>query len=134
MTDSAYSREYGSRLRAARVMAGLTQDEAATKLGLTRSSVANIEAGRQNATAEQVIQTAQALGCDPRWLLTGWEPGHAFQGAAVARNALTSHVRSLRELADRLEHALPGFAPADTSADSGPSALPCASNPTQETR
>lgn len=100
---SRFTSEYGQRVREARVTAGLSQTELGERLSLTRSSIANIEAGRQPASAEQVIQTAEALGCDPRWLLTGWQPGRAAPAIGFPVKAVTSHVATLRKLADDLE-------------------------------
>lgn len=102
---SRFTSEYGRRVQTARVTAGLTQAELASRLDLTRSSVANVEAGRQAASAEQVIQTAEALGCDPRWLLTGWETSRATPAIGVPAKAVTSHVAALRQLANDLEAA-----------------------------
>jgi transcriptional regulator with XRE-family HTH domain len=53
--------EVGARVRGARKQHGWTQDELAHAVGLTRSSVANIEAGRQHALAHVVMLIARAL-------------------------------------------------------------------------
>jgi transcriptional regulator with XRE-family HTH domain len=93
---------YGERVREARTAAGVKQDALADRLGLTRSSVANIEAGRQgNPSAFSLILTAEALGCDPRWLLTG-------SGAAAVRPDRTMAQRRrwaqmLRTLAEDID-------------------------------
>jgi transcriptional regulator with XRE-family HTH domain len=62
---------YGSRLRHCRNAAGLTQTQLAAKLGLTRSSIANIEADRQRPLVEDASRTAELLGVDPAWLAFG---------------------------------------------------------------
>lgn len=106
MTDTYYA-EYGSRVREARKAVGITQDELARVLGLTRASVANIEAGRQKQLADQVITTANQLGVDPRWLLTGWSYGPAPKLQPMAsRRLVDAHVRALRRLADQLNEAI----------------------------
>lgn len=64
-----YRTRYGERFRAARMNAEMTQTELAHMLGLSRSSVANIEAGRQGVYAEDVVRAAVVLGVDPGWLL-----------------------------------------------------------------
>jgi transcriptional regulator with XRE-family HTH domain len=51
----------GSRIRAARGAADLTQEELAAKIGVTRSAVANLEAGRQGLTLMRLGQLAVAL-------------------------------------------------------------------------
>lgn len=67
---------YGGRLSDARALAQFTQTQLAEALGLSRSSVSNIEAGRQRSPAQQVAMTAGVLGVDLTWLLTGeGEPG-----------------------------------------------------------
>lgn len=67
-----YQQQYGRRIALARDDAALTQTELGDLVGLSRSSIANIETGRQASTAEQVLILARELNCDPRWLLTGW--------------------------------------------------------------
>lgn len=66
MSDS-----YGLRLKACRRAVGLTQTEFAEKVGLTRSSIANIEADRQMSTIADAERYAEALGVDPAWLAFG---------------------------------------------------------------
>jgi transcriptional regulator with XRE-family HTH domain len=74
---SRFTSEYGGRVNLARRRAGLSQSELGEALGLSRSSVANVEAGRQGSSAEQVVQFAKALGVPAAWLLVGdstWTP------------------------------------------------------------
>lgn len=52
----------GSRVRAARTAARMSQAELAAKIGVVRSSVANIEQGRQGLTMMRLGQLAAALG------------------------------------------------------------------------
>ena len=66
--------EIGKRLKAARNAKGYTQAELADRLGITRSSVANRESGREALAAYDVVVIAEELGCDAGWLLTGKEP------------------------------------------------------------
>lgn len=72
----------GGRLRQARTGAGLkrpslTQEELARRLppelGLTRHSIAKIEAGSRAAKDYEVAALADALGIDVRWLLEAAE-------------------------------------------------------------
>lgn len=62
---------YGARFKACRRAIGLTQLEASEKVGLTRSSIANIEAGRQMSTIADVARYAEVFGVDPAWLAYG---------------------------------------------------------------
>lgn len=65
------SATYGERLKACRRAIGLTQDELATKLEMSRSSIANIEADRQHSLIDDVVCYADVLGVDPAWLAFG---------------------------------------------------------------
>lgn len=60
-TDRFYV-DFGRRVRAARERSSLTQQALADALGLTRSSVANIEAGRQRALLHMTAAVAAATG------------------------------------------------------------------------
>lgn len=55
----------GARLAAARYAAGLTQDQAARAAGLTRSSIANIEYGRQDVPVSKLACLIRAYSADP---------------------------------------------------------------------
>lgn len=63
--DELY-RELGRRIRQAREQNGenLSQDGLAKRLGLSRASVVNIEAGRQRAPLHLLWQIAELLGTD----------------------------------------------------------------------
>lgn len=54
----------GSRLRALRERAGLTQAALAQRLGTTQSAIARLEAGRQQVSLTALSRTVEALGCD----------------------------------------------------------------------
>lgn len=53
---------FGARLKAAREASGITQSRLADSLGLQRSSVANIEAGRQRLYLHSIVTIATILG------------------------------------------------------------------------
>lgn len=55
---------FGRRVALARKRLGMTQDEVATKAGLTRASVANMEAGRQNPPLSRLRLLSIALDLD----------------------------------------------------------------------
>ncbi|MFE0473234.1 helix-turn-helix domain-containing protein [Streptomyces sp. NPDC058947] len=59
----------GLRVREARTAARMTQAQLAEGLGLTRSSVANVEAGRQRTPLHVFAMIAEALDVDPSKLL-----------------------------------------------------------------
>jgi transcriptional regulator with XRE-family HTH domain len=52
----------GRTLKALRKMRGLTQAELAARMRLSRTSIANIEAGRQTITVQTLYEFADALG------------------------------------------------------------------------
>lgn len=53
---------FGKRVASARRKAELTQLELGVRVGLSRASVANIEAGRQRIVLHQAIEISEALG------------------------------------------------------------------------
>lgn len=80
MTDAVWDRAFGRRLALARTNAGATQTEVGQHLTLSRSSVANMESGRQAISAKHAALVAQFLGVDVAWLLRGPVPGVAVPG------------------------------------------------------
>jgi transcriptional regulator with XRE-family HTH domain len=54
----------GMRVRAAREAARITQQELAGRIGLARSSVANLEAGNQDITVTRLALLAEVLRLD----------------------------------------------------------------------
>lgn len=66
--DALYSR-LGSRLRQARNAAGHTQAELGRFVGLTRTSITNIERGIQRPPLHVIYQLAAAVGVPPTRLM-----------------------------------------------------------------
>ncbi|WBB94259.1 helix-turn-helix transcriptional regulator [Verrucosispora sp. WMMC514] len=64
-------RAFGQRVRILRAERGLTQQQLADAIGLTRTSVTNIEAGRQETLATTLVRLATALDVVPGALLDG---------------------------------------------------------------
>lgn len=62
-------REFGRLLRARRKDAHLTQDDVASKVGLVRTSITNIERGRQQVTLHTLYALADAVGVPPEDLM-----------------------------------------------------------------
>jgi transcriptional regulator with XRE-family HTH domain len=54
----------GQRVREARKGAGITQSQLAQRIGMQRTSVANLEAGRQDMTITRLAGIAQVLSLD----------------------------------------------------------------------
>src|SRR4051812_2515307 len=59
----------GRNVREARKSAGLTQADLADAVGMTRSSIANLEAGRQRIPVHLLVWIGEILGASPRDLL-----------------------------------------------------------------
>ena len=62
-------KEFGDRLRQARVNAGLTQGEVARRVGLSRTSITNIERGNQVVPLHLLYAVADATGVEVMVLL-----------------------------------------------------------------
>lgn len=54
----------GKKIKARRKYLGMTQLEFSEILSLTRTSVSNIETGRQNIGIDRLVEIADALRCD----------------------------------------------------------------------
>jgi transcriptional regulator with XRE-family HTH domain len=61
----------GAKIRVIREALGMSQDDLAKKVGLTRVSVTNVEIGRQRFLLDGVENYARALGTTPKNLLKG---------------------------------------------------------------
>ena len=64
-----FYKRLGQRIREARTRSGLTQQELAAKVDLTRTSVTNIELGRQKLLVHALVEIAAALQVAPDKLL-----------------------------------------------------------------
>lgn len=73
-------REVGQRVRSLRTTAGLTQSALAQRVGLTRTSITNIERGRQQFSLHILYDLADALAVPPTALLS---PPPAEQEIAI---------------------------------------------------
>lgn len=80
MTDTRSS-DLGARIRAARLAQGLTQDQLARAVGVTRSAVAQWETGRAGQIGANLARIAGVLGTDPTFLLSGGPGSDAAQPA-----------------------------------------------------
>ena len=66
--DAVYA-NFGALLRGCRSRSGLTQAELAEKVKISRTSVTNIECGRQQVVLHQLLDFADALGVEPSELI-----------------------------------------------------------------
>lgn len=68
MEDLLYQ-EIGKRIKSIRKSKGWTQEDLGELVGLTRTSITNVELGRQRIQIHVLYKFAVALGCDERELL-----------------------------------------------------------------
>lgn len=64
-------RQFGAKVEQIRHIMGMTQQDLATKLEMSRGSVANIELGRQRILLGDVDRFATALNSTPKFLMKG---------------------------------------------------------------
>jgi phosphopantetheine--protein transferase-like protein len=69
MTQDDEQVEVGQRLKSARTTLGLTQEDVASVLGIQRTSVIALEAGRRNVTALELRRLARLYRRDVAWIL-----------------------------------------------------------------
>ena len=71
MTSSASPSlvEIGTRVRNARVLAGLTQEDLAAAIGLSRKTVSRVELGHHAVSVVGLLSLARTLGVPPGVLL-----------------------------------------------------------------
>lgn len=62
--DNLY-RQLGKRIRTQRESVNMTQEELATAIGMLRTSIVNIEAGRQRPPLHVIYQICHQLGAEP---------------------------------------------------------------------
>lgn len=65
---------FGACVRSARESAGLTQQGLALEVGLSRTAITNVEAGKQGTTIEMLYRIAFSLGVEPAALLPSVKP------------------------------------------------------------
>jgi len=68
----------GARIRLMREARGLTQKDLAVELGLTRTSITNMESGLQPPILEHVYSIAEALGIRAMSLLPEMTPQSTY--------------------------------------------------------
>jgi transcriptional regulator with XRE-family HTH domain len=69
MDEAQFYRQFGSRLRKHRRRLGLTQESLAEDVGLSRTSITNIERGEQRILLHQLYTFAEKLKVSPRRIL-----------------------------------------------------------------
>jgi transcriptional regulator with XRE-family HTH domain len=95
--------ELGLRIRARREQGGLSQARLAEHVDLTRTSVSNIENGRQHLTLHSLYRFAEVLGCKPHDLLPEAEsvrsqPIEEALASATGREDVRRFLEKVKEL------------------------------------
>lgn len=65
----ALNAAFGQHLRELRTRAGMSQDALGRRAGLSRTSITNIEVGRQHVSLDVLYRLADGLGQEPEELL-----------------------------------------------------------------
>lgn len=71
--DDRIYRVFGARVRELREEKSVTQEELARRVELSRTSITNIEQGRQRVMLHQAVEIARALDQDPVELMRAAE-------------------------------------------------------------
>lgn len=87
----------GEKVRSARVAAGVSQDVLAQRIGLTRSSIANLEAGRQRIALHLFVAICQALDKDVCELLPEKPEPHRSPISTDIEEKLASSPESMQK-------------------------------------
>jgi transcriptional regulator with XRE-family HTH domain len=112
MNEQQFYAKLGQQIRDARMTAGLRQEDLAGFLGLSRSSVANIECGRQVMSAYNLVQLHGLLGLE----FEGLKPHESASVDLLERRSLVEENRRLHGLIGRLRAVLAEGVMAEPSA------------------
>jgi transcriptional regulator with XRE-family HTH domain len=74
--EQAFYERLGTLIRIRRKKRDLTQEKLAGDLGLTRTTMVNIEKGRQRLSVHQVVVLADILGCTTQELIPSLDRAH----------------------------------------------------------
>lgn len=89
--------EIGARLREQRNENGLTQDQLAEKLGVSKRTVGNYESGASDAPASHLSFIARDLGFDVPYILSGVRTTPASDSLSEVEYVLVTKYRSIPE-------------------------------------
>ena len=100
----------GNRIKQARTLAGLTQEQLAHRLGEKRAYLAGIETGRQWPSLQFVGQCERECGCEEGLLISFWLEPRKRRTPEVADTAL-DEPDSLRSLGSKTQGPSPALYP-----------------------
>jgi transcriptional regulator with XRE-family HTH domain len=102
MTDhQTFYQELGRRIKDARKTRRFTQELLATKVSLTRPTVANIEKGRQQLLVHTLVDIAGALNVTPASLLPESQATSIDSLLTTETTPAQEWIRRIVDLADR---------------------------------
>lgn len=90
---------FKDRLKAARKLAGLTQDELATKADISVVTLSKLETGVNKPAFDILVALAYALEASPNYLL-GWDPQADSKSDANRRGLLLKLNAAVQNLPD----------------------------------
>jgi transcriptional regulator with XRE-family HTH domain len=99
--ETSFYKRVGELIREARKRGEMSQEVLAAAAHLKRSSISNIENGRQHLLVHTLVEISDALGIEPESLLPRRAQGHMRFPVAE----LQKHSKSVQ---DFIEKALPG--------------------------
>jgi transcriptional regulator with XRE-family HTH domain len=102
--DDEFYRSAGAKIRAARTAVGLSQTLLAERVGLTRSSITNIEAARQRVPLYHFVQICYALNCRFEDLLPERTQSVDYP-SSIIEDRLSSPVETMRDLKETLANS-----------------------------
>lgn len=96
--EGEFYRHVGAQVRRLRTRAGLKQGDLAARVGMSRASIANVEAGRQAVPLHQFAAIAEALSTEVGSLLPpNGKPSSIFVSfSADAPPAVVEFLRRIR--------------------------------------
>lgn len=98
---------FGNRLRKARIDKGLTQDELAQRLRIGRTSITNMESGKQAITIDNLVRLKNVLDIDLEKFLE--LPGHETLSVMLSKNVVIGIDGVPKKLTDKEQELLIEF-------------------------
>ena len=100
--------DIGARMKQARLLAGLTQQQVADALDKTKAAVSNFENDNNKPSIETLIAFAKETKVSLDWLLLGVQPGGEYDARIRALpDALREYVMMALLLAERVQMSSP---------------------------
>ncbi|WP_256595064.1 helix-turn-helix domain-containing protein [Pseudomonas sp. S5D5] len=89
------SEEIGARLRQQRAQAGLTQDQIAEHLGVSKRTQGNYESGASDAPASYLSMAASLLGFDVLYIVSGTHTTLNADALSEVEDSIVQQYRSI---------------------------------------